>query len=74
MLNPEEAEIAKGMRARGDFNHHIAAWLATNQGRPSELNTGDEYPELAPADPSRLPPRGAPVEYLKDVTAQPRWI
>ena len=66
MLTQSQAAVAKGMRCRGDYNHHIAAWLATNQGRPSELNTGDEYPDLPPAPPKNLPPRGAPVAFLKD--------
>ncbi|MCW2236754.1 hypothetical protein [Azospirillum canadense] len=65
MLTPVQAAIAKGMRARGEFNHHIAAWLDTNQGRPAELNTGEEYPNIQPALPQCLPPRGTPVGHLR---------
>ena len=66
MLTPEQAALVKAMRARGDLNHHIAAWLATNQGRPAEINTGEEYPEIEPAPTTKLPPRGAPVNHLMD--------
>jgi len=65
-MDERQAALAKAMRERGDHNQRIAAWLDTNQGRPSELNTGKEFPGVVPARQNEIPPCGAPVKYLRD--------
>jgi hypothetical protein len=54
----EQAALIKGMIARGDMQHDVAAFFGLNSGRISEVNTGKRYPEVAPAPAHMLPPPG----------------
>lgn len=58
-LDEADAAIAKGMLARGDRQHDIAAWFGVNAGRVAELASGKIFREVpaAPAD-QNLPPPG----------------
>lgn len=51
-------EITKGMLARGDRQHDIAAFFGVNPGRIAEIATGQKYHWVAPAPPADLPPPG----------------
>jgi hypothetical protein len=57
-LDDEDASIVKGMLARGDRQHDIAAWFGVNGGRIAEVATGAKFPNIAPAAPQDLPPKG----------------
>src|SRR5579864_4205687 len=57
-LEISDAAVAKGMLARGDRQHDIAAWFGVNGGRVAEIATGQRYRDVAPAGANRLPPRG----------------
>jgi hypothetical protein len=58
-LSPADAAIAKGMLARGDRQHDVAAWFGVNGGRIAELASGKTYSwvSAAPVD-GDLPPPG----------------
>jgi hypothetical protein len=58
ILTAEDVAIAKGMLARGDRQHDIAAWFGVNGGRIAEIATGARYDWVAQADEYELPPRG----------------
>ena len=58
ILTTNDAAIAKGMLARGDRQHDIAAWFGVNGGRIAEIATGYRFPLVPPADPEDLPPPG----------------
>ena len=57
-LTEKDASLVKGMLLRGDRHHDIAAWFGVNQGRIAEINNGEKYGGVSPADPSILPPKG----------------
>lgn len=57
-LNEDDAAIAKGMLARGDRQHDIAAWFGVNGGRIAEISTGAKFSKIEPADQATLPPPG----------------
>lgn len=57
-LDENDAAIVKGMLARGDRQHDIAAWFGVNGGRIGEISTGMKFPEVSPADQDELPPPG----------------
>lgn len=57
-LDEEDAAIVKGMLARGDRQHDIAAWFGVNGGRIGEISTGAKFTEVKPADLADLPPQG----------------
>lgn len=58
-LTEADAAVAKGMLARGDRQHDIAAWFGVNGGRIAELASGKLFWWVRP-DPvdQRLPPPG----------------
>lgn len=58
ILSTEDAAIVKGMLARGDRQHDIAAWFGVNGGRIAEIATGHHFPLVRPADQKDLPPPG----------------
>lgn len=58
ILSAEDASIVKGMLARGDRQHDIAAWFGVNGGRIAEIATGARYGRVEQADEEGLPPRG----------------
>lgn len=58
-LTDADAAIVKGMLARGDRQHDVAAWFGVNGGRVAEIATGKAYwwVEASPVD-GALPPPG----------------
>lgn len=57
-LSPDDAGIVRGMIARGDRHHDIAAWFGVNQGRIAEVNNGTIFPDQQAAPIDALPPSG----------------
>lgn len=57
-LTDAEIAIAKGMLARGDRQHDIAAWFGENGGRIAEISTGQRGAHVAAAPANQLPPAG----------------
>ena len=54
-----ETQIVKGMLARGDKQHDVAAFFGVNGGRVAEVANGTcDYPTAPIADESKLPPSG----------------
>ena len=59
MFTHRETRIVKGMLARGDRQHDIAAYFGVNGGRVGEVATLEcTYPNAEPMDEDRLPPPG----------------
>jgi hypothetical protein len=56
-LTEEDAAVVKGMLARGDRQHDIAAWFGVNGGRIAEISTGEKFAHIA-AQANGLPPPG----------------
>lgn len=54
-LTSHDAGLVKGMIARGDRHHDIAAWFGVNQGRIAEVNHGSLFPEAKRALVTDLP-------------------
>lgn len=67
-LNERDAAIVKGMLARGDRQHDIAAWFGVNGGRIAEIATGQKFRAVAPNVEANLPPPG-PYPSGKDAHA-----
>jgi hypothetical protein len=59
-----DAAIIKGMLARGDAQHDIAAYFGSNSGRICETNTGRRFRRVAAAPADRLPPPGPPAAHV----------
>lgn len=57
-LNQRDAAIVKGMLARGDRQHDIAAWFGVNGGRVAEIANSTRFPHVEPAKEEELPPAG----------------
>lgn len=57
-LTETEARVVKGMLARGDRQHDIAAWFGVNGGRIADIATGKKFPKVPAATPDKLPPPG----------------
>lgn len=57
-LNDQDASIVKGMLARGDRQHDIAAWFGVNGGRIGDISTGAKFPNVVAAPQEKLPPPG----------------
>jgi hypothetical protein len=57
-LDEHDAAIAKGMIARGDRQHDIAAWFGVNGGRIGEIASSQKFSNLPPAPTESLPPPG----------------
>jgi hypothetical protein len=57
-LDEEDAAIVKGMLARGDRQHDIAAWFGVNGGRIGEISTSAKFAKVKPTDLADLPPQG----------------
>lgn len=58
VLSENDAAIVKGMLARGDRQHDIAAWFGVNAGRIAEIATGFRFKRVEPAAMNELPPPG----------------
>ncbi len=56
-LTEYEAALVKGMLARGDRQHDIAAWFGVNGGRIAEIATGSTFGWVQVVDED-LPPPG----------------
>lgn len=56
-LSAADAAIVKGMLARGDRQHDIAAWFGVNGGRIAEIATGKAHGSVK-AKTEMLPPPG----------------
>ncbi|MGT2441229.1 hypothetical protein ACU4I5_00085 [Ensifer adhaerens] len=57
-ISAKDAALIRGMIARGDRHHDIAAFFGLNQGRIAEINDLSRFPDVPAADPAELPPRG----------------
>lgn len=57
-LDSTDAALVKGMLARGDRQHDIAAWFGVNGGRIAEIATGATFATVPPAHAVDLPPPG----------------
>ena len=57
-LTEKDAAIVKGMLARGDRQHDIAAWFGVNGGRIGEIASGSKFRNVSPANFDTLPPPG----------------
>lgn len=55
MLTPGQAAIAKGLLARGEKQHHVAAYFGVNGGRIAEISKGARFPDVKPAAKRLLP-------------------
>lgn len=57
-LTETDAAMVKGMLARGDRQHDVAAWFGVNGGRIAEIATGFRFEHVHAADEDELPPPG----------------
>ncbi|WCT77754.1 hypothetical protein [Novosphingobium humi] len=57
-LTEADAATIKGMLARGDRQHDIAAWFGVNGGRIAEVATGRTFGSIVATPVSNLPPPG----------------
>jgi len=57
-LSVSDAALAKGMLARGDRQHDVAAWFGVNSGRIAEIATGQKFSHVASAPAESLPEPG----------------
>lgn len=67
-LTEADAATIKGMLARGDRQHDIAAWFGVNGGRIAEIATGKVFSGVASSPLMNLPPPG-PYPAGKDAYA-----
>ena len=68
-LSHRDTRFVKGMLARGDRQHDIAAYFGVNGGRIAEVRTGDcTYPNAEPMPEADLPPPGP---YIAQYALQP---
>jgi hypothetical protein len=56
MLNAQDAAVIKGMLARGDYQHDIAAHFKENAGRIAEIKNGQKFADVKPAPVIGVPP------------------
>ena len=57
-LTSPEIAIVKGMLARGDAQHHIAAYFGVNSARINDIKQGTNGAGIAAAPTPELPPPG----------------
>ena len=57
-LNDQEVAIVKGMLARGDRQHDIAAYFGVNGGRVGEISIGKRGQGISASAAQLLPPPG----------------
>lgn len=57
-LDADNASLIKGMLARGDRQHDIAAWFGVNGGRIAEVASGMRFSWVSQAEETCLPPQG----------------
>jgi len=61
MMTEEQAAIAKGLLARGEKQHAIAAFFGENGGRIAEIAKGHRFADVKPAPRKDLP---TPAQFL----------
>lgn len=66
-LSAQDAAIVKGMLARGDRQHDVAAWFGVNGGRIGEIASGRKFGDVSAVTKSNLPPPG-PYPNGRDAT------
>ncbi len=57
-LTEDDAAIVKGMLARGDRQHDIAAWFGVNGGRIGEIASKKRFLAIDASPTQLLPPPG----------------
>ena len=57
-LTERDASVIKGMLARGDNQHHVAAWFGVDSRAVSHVNQGRTFPHAPAAKIGDLPPPG----------------
>lgn len=76
-LTERDASVVKGMLARGDRQHDIAAFFGVNPGRIAEVANGSRFGSSPVAKASELPPVGPyppPGELLQALNEAKRRI
>jgi hypothetical protein len=79
-LADSDAALVKGMLARGDRQHDIAAYFGVNGGRIAEIAVGKTFPDVAAAKPEDLPEPGpylsarATTDLLHELSAAQRAL
>lgn len=68
-LTAADAAIVKGMLARGDRQHDIAAWFGVNGGRIADIKTKKKFANVAPIY-EKLPPSGPYIAIRSVQTAK----
>ena len=63
-LTEADAAVAKGMLARGDRQHDIAAWFGVNGGRVAELASGKLFWWVGPVPVDHRLPRPARIRVV----------
>jgi hypothetical protein len=76
-LTEADAALVKGMLARGDRQHDIAAWFGVNGGRIAEIATERKFHSVALAPTAVLPQpgpymSGREAAQLRDALAKAR--
>jgi hypothetical protein len=56
-LTDKDAALVKGMLARGDRQHDVAAWFGVNGGRVADVANGKTHQSVKAASQD-LPPKG----------------
>lgn len=73
-LSEREAAIVKGMLARGDRQHDIAAWFGVNGGRIADISTEKTFSSVVAIYDSLPPPgpylSGQSGEYARSIIAE----
>jgi hypothetical protein len=71
MLNEEQAAIVKGLLARGEKQHDVAAFFGVNAGRVAEVAKGYKFRNVMPAAKRDLPsPTVVSLGYASHVVLQ----
>lgn len=55
MLTEQQAAMVKGLLARGEKQHDIAAFFGVNGGRIAEVAKGKRFPDVKPSAKKDLP-------------------
>jgi hypothetical protein len=70
-LSEEQAAIVKGLLARGEKQHDVAAFFGVNAGRVAEVAKGYKHAAVAPAPKRELPtPAVVSLGYSSHVVLQ----
>jgi hypothetical protein len=68
MLSAQDAAVIKGMLARGDKQHDIAAFFGQNGARINEIKSGEKFAEVKPTKADLLPAPIRPPRYINPNT------